>query len=132
VTLNEADRTRLIRLLGMLGSDFDGERANAGAMANRLVRERGLTWDKVIPFQVNGAQQQQHTHQPPPPPPPLRSWSDVISDCRAHPNYITQWEEEFLDSMANWYGRPTDRQRAVLCRIAKKLKIELPPGEDYE
>lgn len=41
-------RARLVRLLGLLGSAFDGERANAAAMADRLVREAGLTWDQVI------------------------------------------------------------------------------------
>ena len=46
--LAEADRDRLARLLGMLGSDFDGEVANAGRLADRLVRNAGLTWPDVL------------------------------------------------------------------------------------
>ena len=42
--LSHADRTRLVRLLGMLGSNHHGEVANAGSLADRLVRDRGQTW----------------------------------------------------------------------------------------
>ena len=46
--LAEVDRDRLARLLGLLGSDFDGEVANAGRLADKLVRSAGLTWPDVI------------------------------------------------------------------------------------
>ena len=46
--LSNADRNRLTRLLGMLGSQFDAEVANAGRLADRLVRENGLTWFDVL------------------------------------------------------------------------------------
>ena len=39
---------RFIRLCGMLGSDFEGERANAAALASRMLRESGLTWRDII------------------------------------------------------------------------------------
>lgn len=39
---------RFIKLVGMLGSNGDGERANASAMANRLLQEAGLTWAEVL------------------------------------------------------------------------------------
>jgi hypothetical protein len=40
------ERRKLV--LGMLGSSFDGERATAAAMADKLVRAAGLTWDRVL------------------------------------------------------------------------------------
>jgi hypothetical protein len=46
--LTPEQRVRRARLCGMLGSDFDGERANAAFMANRLVRSLGLTWEDVL------------------------------------------------------------------------------------
>jgi len=46
--LAEADRARLTRLLGMLGSDFDGEVAIAGRLADKLVRSARLTWGDII------------------------------------------------------------------------------------
>ena len=46
--LTEADLDRLVKLLGLLSSDQAGERATAGAMAWRFMRERKLTWGDVL------------------------------------------------------------------------------------
>ena len=40
------DRTRLIKLLGLLNSDHACERDNAARMACDLVRASGTTWDE--------------------------------------------------------------------------------------
>ena len=42
------DRERLIKLLGLLGSDHDGEIVAAGRMADALIRDAGVTWADVI------------------------------------------------------------------------------------
>src|SRR5436305_11185773 len=42
------DRDRLVKLCGMLGSDHAGERANAAAAADRMMREAGMRWRDVI------------------------------------------------------------------------------------
>ena len=39
---------RLIAILGMLGSEHDGERAAAAMQAFKMVRDAGLTWDRII------------------------------------------------------------------------------------
>ena len=39
---------RLAKLCGMFGSHHVGERATAAALADKLVREQGLTWGDVI------------------------------------------------------------------------------------
>jgi len=44
MALAPPDRDRLAKILGLLGSEYDGERASAGAMAWAFLRERGLTW----------------------------------------------------------------------------------------
>jgi hypothetical protein len=46
--LNVDTRLRLARLLGMTGSAHDGEVVNAARLADRLVRENGLTWRDVV------------------------------------------------------------------------------------
>jgi hypothetical protein len=46
--LLEKDHSRLVKLLGLTGSDHDGERANAAQLANRLVTGLGMTWADVI------------------------------------------------------------------------------------
>ena len=46
--MNKTDRARLNRILGMLGSEHDGERASAAAAAANLMRKWGLSWDDVL------------------------------------------------------------------------------------
>jgi hypothetical protein len=41
--IEDADRTRVVKLLGMLTSDFDGERANAGAFLSKIAARYKLT-----------------------------------------------------------------------------------------
>lgn len=89
--LADADRTRLIRLLGMLGSAFDGERANAAALADKLVRAAGMTWSDV----VSGVQQRGH-YTPPPPPTSIAGKVDFIFKAKVH---LTDWEVTFLSDL---------------------------------
>jgi hypothetical protein len=42
------DRERLVKLLGLLGSDHNGEIAAAGRKADALIRDAGVTWADVI------------------------------------------------------------------------------------
>jgi hypothetical protein len=45
---SKIDYNRLAQLLGMLGSDFDGEVVNAARLAHKLVTTSGLCWADVI------------------------------------------------------------------------------------
>ena len=119
MALPESDRVRLVRLLGMLGSVHAGEVANAGALADQLVRRHGLTWEQVI--SANGQQErQQHAS------PPCRTWRDVIVECRARPDRLSAWEIRFLANIAVWRRALTPKQRAKLITIAEYLGVELP------
>ena len=40
--------TKLIKVLGMLGSDHAGERDNAAQAATKILRDAGLTWYDVL------------------------------------------------------------------------------------
>ena len=46
--LSPGERNRLVGILGRLGSDHARERAAAGLLAARLLRNRGLSWDDLI------------------------------------------------------------------------------------
>jgi hypothetical protein len=39
---------RLVKVLGMLGSEHPGERDNAAVMATKLLKEAGLSWYDVL------------------------------------------------------------------------------------
>jgi hypothetical protein len=64
---------RLIKLLGMLGSVHDGERAAAGLKAHELIRRHGLTWSDILLA----------TPQRPQTPSKL-GWRDKVAACEAH------------------------------------------------
>jgi hypothetical protein len=42
------DRARLVKLLGMLGSDHDGEVLNAARHIEAMVRASGSDWDRLL------------------------------------------------------------------------------------
>jgi hypothetical protein len=93
---HSADRLR--KLCGMLGSQHDGERAAAAAKADAFVRSLGLSWGDVI--------------GPP-----------IIPE---QPVRIRQWllrpkDREFVRSMANWRGEPTEHQREWLLDLYAQL-----------
>jgi hypothetical protein len=46
--LTQPDRIRLVKLLGMLGSDHTGERDAAALAIERLRRERGMSWAEIF------------------------------------------------------------------------------------
>lgn len=45
-------RERLVKLCGMFGSNSQGERANAAAEADKLVRGKGRTWEDAISLEI--------------------------------------------------------------------------------
>jgi hypothetical protein len=99
--MSALDRDRLAKLLGMLGSDHDGEVVNAARAADRLVRRSGLRWpDIAMPA------------QPPRGP---------IEFCLSCPTVLTAWERAFLHSLRSQNYRPTPKQIGVLERIVEKV-----------
>jgi cupin superfamily acireductone dioxygenase involved in methionine salvage len=96
--LTAIDAHRLVKLLGMLGSHHDGERAAAALMADRLVRERGLTWRDVI---VMPREARDHD---------LDGWRAMAFFCHAHHQKLNAKECGFISGMLRWEGEPTERQ----------------------
>jgi hypothetical protein len=98
---------RLIKLLGMLGSAHDGERAAAGLKAHELIRRHGLTWEDIL-------------LTTPETPKPL-GWRDKLAACEAHQHCLNSRERAFVFSLRRWRGTPTEKQLAWLDRIYENL-----------
>jgi hypothetical protein len=120
--LSDTARARLVKLLAMLNSTFDNERATAGALADRLIRECNLTWDQVAARPNDG---QQHQGQSPSPPP--RNRRDVVAECQAKAWLLTDWEERFLARVGSWRGSLTAKPLVKLNNIAWRVGVELAP-----
>jgi hypothetical protein len=132
VPLTQQERTRLARLLGMLGSSHDGEVANAGRLADRLVRGAGLTWTDVLTPQV-----EHHRRKPEPEPerddqepdwPPPRptnayaSWRRTVTALLSRTELLTAWELGFLHSINERFSL-SERQFEVLEDIVRRVAL---------
>jgi hypothetical protein len=141
------DRGRLVKLLGMLGSDHEGERVNAGMLADRLVRDAGITWAEI----VNGSDiaiqavrrllaendelraelAQLRAVAIIPSAQPWRDADDADDAIealllwRAH---LNEWEQGFLSSLLRRRRRLTEKQYAALARIGLKVDSILRAG----
>jgi len=114
--LAEAERDRLTRLLGMLGSAYDGEVANAGRLADKLVRSAGLTWRDIIAPIPHGPPNDDTTADP------LRgNWRAMGTACARFPHLIDKWEWQFLSGLQR-FPRLSAKQRAILIRIVVRLR----------
>ena len=123
--MRDLDIDRFLKLLGMFGSDHDGERANAAGLATKMLRDAGLTWvefiDRLItPPPETIAPQPQHT-----------AWRrsldhrEAALECLLWGKRLTDWERGFIESMDR-YRRLSDRQAEVLERICKKCGVDWP------
>lgn len=120
-TLPPEKRTRLVRLCGMLGSDFDGERANAGRLADNLVRDLDLTWDDVItrvPARQEEPRQKRKQEQQSDPECP-RTSREVARYCLDSQVFWSEWETGFLTDMLDRQSLSV-RQDEVLGRLFEK------------
>lgn len=117
--LAEADRTRLARLLGMLGSEFDGEVTNAARLANKLVRSAGLTWPDVIAPSLPPSE---HGHRGDTAADPLRGdWCAMAAACSRYPHLVNRWEAEFLNGLHR-FSRLSSKQHKTLVGIVTRLR----------
>jgi hypothetical protein len=112
---HSADRLR--KLCGMLGSQHDGERAAAAAKADAFVRSLGLSWGDVIGPPIIPEQ-----------PVRIRAWRSADTDWQRMASFChnRQWllrpkDREFVRSMANWRGEPTEHQREWLLDLYAQL-----------
>lgn len=107
--LTGADRARLAAILGRLGSDFDGERAAAGLLASRFMRDHGLTWPDLLAAPA-----------PATPPPPATDWRRRAAWCAERAELLSPWEALFLASMGERVKPPTEKQARVLDRLVAR------------
>jgi hypothetical protein len=108
---NILDKDRLAKILGRLGSSFDGERAAAAAKADELIRAAGLTWTDVL--------------YPPPEHPAIRSHIDAADQCLDAGVPLSDWDRAFLSSMERFH-RLSDRQYAFLRRLCVRCGVRWP------
>jgi hypothetical protein len=68
--MTDADRQRLVAILGMLGSAAAGERDNAARLAEKFRCQHGMTWGQLFEPQTVYVYIDRPTPPQPPPPAP--------------------------------------------------------------
>ena len=121
IFLTPTETSKIVALLSMLDSPYDGERANAGLLVTRLIKSKGRQCADLIRPALASA--------PPPQPPPdsaTRSrapagWRAQATRCLATPWLLSTWEIEFLGSITRQRRGLSERQEEVLARIVERL-----------
>jgi hypothetical protein len=109
--LDDATTDRLVKILGLLGSDHAGERAAAAAKANTLVRDAGLTWrDVVMPSPPIAPRLEGHA-----------SWRLLAAECYEQQAVLAPREREFVGALLTWRADPSPKQLAWLTAIHTRL-----------
>lgn len=120
--LNVAERRRLARLLGMVGSSHDGEALNAARLADRMVRDAGLTWHEVLA-----------DHDSATPPPRQEPQINVLVDwpvrwqaaarlvAEEGKGLLREKDLAFARTVAGYEHRPTEKQLGYLHDLVRRV-----------
>ncbi|MFL5256761.1 MAG: hypothetical protein ACJ8AI_28480 [Rhodopila sp.] len=125
VPLSQQERTRLAKLLGMLGSNHSGERDAAGLAAHRLVMNAGMTWQDVLTPQVEHHRRKPEPEPDWPPPRPTNayaSWRRTVASLLSRTELLTAWEAGFLHSINERFSL-SERQFEVLEDIVERVAL---------
>ena len=118
IALSGTERARLVKVLGLMSSDHDGERAAAAWQATRLVKSRGLSWDDLISDGLS-------LHRVPPKErmASAAQWMEQVRFILSHERLLSQWEKAFAISL---YGRAriTPKQADVLIGVVDRLTAQ--------
>jgi hypothetical protein len=110
------NRKKLVKTLGMLGSEHDGEIAAAGRAADKLVREAGLRWPDIVAPAL------------PPPRQASNGWRDpehLLAIVLDNAEFLSEWEFNFVTSIRQHRQRRrplSSKQFKVLEQIFDKVR----------
>ena len=135
--METSERTRLEKLLGMLGSSFDGERANAARMIAAMAEAKKITINELIAMAHLPASGQQQIK-----PPPQDDFTDVdraddllrmLTRIAEKPELavrvLTAWEIQFATDVSARYEHDyelSEKQLVVTEKILRKAARVFP------
>jgi hypothetical protein len=115
MTAASLDRQQLAKVLGLLGSRFDGEVVAAARMAERLRAEAGVSWAQiVVPALPTPAQRH------------VRSYTvaQAVQFLLDRWDLLTDWEIAFAERIQRQRKPLSGKQREVLDRLVAKCRVE--------
>ncbi len=112
--LDPSTVNRLAKVTARLASSFDGERANAAALASRLLADCGLSWEQLVT----------RAFQAPSPTVQLPTRAPHVAEAQwalRFPSLLDEWEHGFLANVGR-FRRLSPKQRASLDGILRKIE----------
>jgi len=106
------DREKLVRVLGMLGSDHGGEVLAAARQAERLRQQARTTWHEVLQPALPGPTRHRE----------VETAADAISYCLEFAEALTNWESNFVATLGGQRSPISPKQLAVLDQILTKAR----------
>ena len=119
MALAPGQRDKLVRVLGMLGSEHMGERAAAALAADKLLRSVGVTWAEVIGEQPVSSGYGFSAS-------PVPDYVSDLQACGRRSDLLTKWEVTFVTGLAQQKTPASRRQRDLLAGIAAKVRAAGP------
>ena len=113
MTASTIDRDRLVKLLGLLGSDFDGEIVAAARQAERLRADAGLTWREIVLPALSPPRPQQRA---------AMSFTEAVRFVLDHEDALTAWESDFGRSIQRQNSPLSPKQISILERLVEKVR----------
>jgi hypothetical protein len=112
---NSDYRSRLARVLGKMGSSFDAEVLTAAKLANRMVRDAGMTWPEVLAVQADPEKPVDVFADWP------ARWQGAIALCQRSAGLTKDWDRQFVATLACYQHRPSDKQLAILREVTERV-----------
>jgi hypothetical protein len=103
--LDPRSAEKLAKICALFSSNHDGERASAAALADKLVRTQGLTWQQVISMPSTTSS----------------TTREKIAFALANIGALSMWERGFLYSV-NSKRKLSPKQLIVLDQIVAKAR----------
>ena len=107
------DMAKLAAVLGMMGSEHDGEALSAARTAERLRRHSGLAWADLL--------RETPAWVPPEPRPAPHIPARLGGAVPAAAGFAHRVERAFVRTLARCWQPPSARPMDVLCDIAAKV-----------
>jgi hypothetical protein len=107
------DADRLAKLLGMIGSDHDGEALNAAKLANKMVGEAGMTWTEVLGRTANKMSSDDHSD--------ITDVASVCLEIMRSGLRLTMKQRDFIDNIP-MFNSPSEKQLSWLSHLLERAR----------
>jgi hypothetical protein len=113
---------RLRQLLLLLSSDQPGEVAAAAAAIGRALKAAGGDWHDLANGLLAEPPDQRGRGFDDVRDEPEENWREIHEFCADRCELLRSREAEFIESLGEWRGRPTEKQMAWLHAIYARLR----------